>query len=114
MMTLWLLPMLFLDASGPSPVVFPPQSIPLTFSHTKHLKRNIACDYCHAKASDSTDARDFLIPSEDQCTDCHPIDRAQPTKQTKIPSRCDACHPGFTGEGQPQRVSVPTPHLKFN
>src|SRR5206468_1029785 len=38
----------------------------------------------------------------------------KPFKEAKIPARCDACHPGWQGEGPLARVSVPPPHLKFN
>jgi hypothetical protein len=103
-------------ADGPSPVLIPEQQIPLTFSHQLHLKKNIACEYCHEKAPESTSASDFLIPKEESCTDCHPIDHKQPEKQAKIAARCDACHPGYKPEmgENVARVVVPAPHLKFN
>src|SRR5262249_40718558 len=72
------------------------------------------CEFCHEAAPQSTDARDFLIPKEESCSDCHPIDRKQPFKQAKIAARCDACHPGWTGQGELPRIVVPTPHIKFN
>jgi hypothetical protein len=103
-----------LTVTDPSPVVFPPQSIPLTFSHALHLKKNIECAYCHERAPESTEARDSLIPREESCTDCHPVDRAQPFKKAKVAARCDACHPGFQPGTPVERVVVPTPHIKFN
>jgi hypothetical protein len=80
------------------------------------LKKNIACEYCHEGAPESTSASDFLIPKEESCSDCHPIDRKQPEKQAKVAARCDACHPGYRpGSGENvARVVVPAPHLKFN
>jgi hypothetical protein len=106
--------LLLLWLGDPSPVVFPEQQIPLTFSHRAHVARSIACDFCHEKAPESTSSRDFLVPPESACSDCHPIDRAKPEKVAKIPARCDACHPGWQGQGQPPRVVIPPPHLKFN
>jgi c(7)-type cytochrome triheme protein len=106
--------MLVAGAGGPSPVVFPEQRIPLRFSHALHLKKDIACDYCHEKAPESTRSSDFLIPTESTCSDCHAIDRANPTKQAKPAARCDACHVGFEPGHDVQRVVIAPPHLKFN
>lgn len=102
------------SAGEPSRVVFPEQALPISFSHRQHLAKNIQCTFCHDRAPDSTSARDHLIPPEEQCADCHAIDRTQPHKQARPAARCDACHPGFSGHGEPPRVAVPPPNLKFN
>src|SRR5262249_34934573 len=101
---------------GPSRILLPEQQIPLSCSHALHLKKNIACEYCHEKAPESTSASDFLIPKEESCTDCHPIDHKQPEKKAKVAARCDACHPGYRPEmgENVARVVIPAPHLKFN
>lgn len=103
-------------ADGPSRILLPDQQLPLKFSHALHLRKNIACEYCHERAPESTSAGDFLIPKEESCTDCHAIDHKQPEKQAKVAARCDACHPGYRPEmgENVARVVIPAPHLKFN
>jgi hypothetical protein len=101
----------------PSPVIFPQQTIPLSFSHKDHLAQKLSCDFCHENAPDSTSSADNNIPTEETCTTCHEIDRSQPTKQVAAgepDAKCDSCHPGWDGQGQPPRVIVPAPNLKFN
>ena len=97
----------------PSPLIFPEQRIPLRFSHQKHLALNLKCEFCHA-AAESRRASDLLIPSEETCTTCHPIDRADPKKQAEPVAACDGCHPGYAGEGEPSRVMIPKPNIRFN
>ncbi|RMH38893.1 MAG: cytochrome C [Deltaproteobacteria bacterium] len=101
-----------------SEVVFPPQSLPLRFSHARHLRLgSVDCDFCHEDAAESTSSLDNLMPGEDVCAMCHAIDRDQPTKPVaagKPPAACAACHPGFAAGGAVARVVVPAPNLKFN
>src|SRR5437773_9815468 len=78
-------------ASGPSEVIFPPQRLPLTFSHQKHLAKQIACDFCHEKAPGSRLSSDSLIPDEEVCATCHPIDREGKGQPKATP--CATCHP---------------------
>lgn len=122
---------------GPSPVVYPPQSVPIEFSHRRHLARGAACATCHPSATESTSSRDNLLPREAQCQPCHAIDRSRPfgalftaSPPGTPPVACAACHIGFPKEpaqsGQPtlppgvepasriQRVDLPPPNLKFN
>lgn len=106
------------DRGGmPSPVIYPVQRLPLSFSHERHLALDLACDYCHEGAATSRRVGDRLIPPEATCATCHPIDRANPTKEVpagKPAARCDACHPGWDGTGAPPRVEIPAASLKFN
>src|ERR1043165_6998674 len=60
-----------------SPVVYPPQRLPLVFSHARHLGRGTACAACHPDATTSRSAVDDLLPTEAACRPCHPIDRAR-------------------------------------
>ncbi|HEY4244160.1 MAG TPA: cytochrome c3 family protein [Kofleriaceae bacterium] len=81
-----------------SPVVYPPQRMPITFSHAKHLARGATCAQCHAAAATSHAAADNLIPTERECRTCHAIDRANlaPAAKPGVPPvACAACHPGF-------------------
>jgi Cytochrome c7 and related cytochrome c len=110
------------DDGPPSALIFPSQTLPLTFSHAKHLGRapDLQCVDCHDDAQDSTSAVDLLTPGEDACTMCHPVDRAQPdlVLQGKPQVACSACHPGWDPKGaatQPvARIVIPTPNLKFD
>jgi hypothetical protein len=105
-------------AAEVSPVVYPEQSLPLRFSHSLHLgKLGMECADCHALAPESRSSLDLLIPGEDRCLACHPIDRREPEKVAPAgsgPARCDACHPGFQPGVPVARVVIPRPNLKFD
>lgn len=93
------------DGTDWSPVVYPLQRLPLTFSHATHAARGTPCAACHATAT-SRSAVDNLIPTERECRACHAIDR--PSQQG-----CEKCHPGYR-PGQPiARVYLAPPPLKF-
>ncbi|HUH02261.1 MAG TPA: cytochrome c3 family protein [Kofleriaceae bacterium] len=101
-----------------SPVIFPAQELPLKFDHAQHLAMNIECDFCHEDAPESRSSLDNLIPTEEVCASCHPIDRDEPEKHTepgKPPARCDACHVGYDpATGMVARIKIPPPNLKFD
>ncbi|WP_428265187.1 cytochrome c3 family protein [Haliangium sp.] len=101
-----------------SEVIFPPQAIPLRFSHVRHLRLPAppACVDCHRAAPGSMSSLDSLIPPESACRPCHAIDRARADKAAAVgqgPARCDACHPGYRPGAPVARVSIPTPNIKF-
>jgi hypothetical protein len=100
-------------AFGASPI-FPEQRLPLRFSHRQHLALNLKCDFCHESAPASRLSSDSLVPTEETCASCHKIDRADPTKQATPVAACDGCHPGYPGRGQPARIDIPAPHVRFN
>ena len=55
----------FADRDAPfSPVVYPPQRMPLIFSHAKHAARGTTCVQCHPAGTTSRSAIDNLIPTE--------------------------------------------------
>jgi hypothetical protein len=96
-----------------SPIVYPPQRMPLIFSHAKHLARGSTCATCHPDATSSRSAVDNLIPTEAACRPCHAIDRAEPDKPGSPPAQCRACHVGYAPDRPVERVYLmPTP-LKF-
>lgn len=108
----------YADDGPPSPVIFPTQRLPITFSHATHLTRapSLQCVDCHDRAAESRAAVDRLVPDESACEMCHPIDRAQPdlVLPGKPPVACVACHPGWR-PGQPvARVEIEPPNLKFD
>jgi hypothetical protein len=111
--------------SGPSPLIYPSELLPIRFDHAAHARLGATCDGCHSTAAGSMLAADNLIPGEAACRGCHAIDRAQPTKTVatgKGAARCDACHVDGGGNGwmpvnavsQPPRVVLTRPNLKFN
>jgi hypothetical protein len=112
--------------AGPSPLIYPGETIPIKFDHAAHARLGATCEGCHASAQSSTVAADDLIPGEAACRSCHQIDRTQPTKAVpkgQAPARCDACHadgdagwmPTSAGLGaEPPRVALARPNLKFN
>jgi hypothetical protein len=97
-----------------SPVVYPPQRLPLIFSHAKHLARGTTCTQCHPAATTSRSAVDNLIPTEAACRACHAIDRNDPTKTATPAAACTACHPGFTPSQPVDRIYVMPAPIKFD
>lgn len=96
-----------------SPVVYPLQRLPLSFSHQQHLARGIDCTACHPTATSSQSAVDNLLPTELQCRACHAIDRADPAKLATPTAACTACHPGWTPTKLVQQTYITPPPLKF-
>ncbi len=96
--------------ASPSEVIFPAQELPLRFNHSKHLAKNIECDFCHEKAPGSKQSADSLIPSEEVCSTCHPVDREHPERVAKSATACAFCHPS----GSDKRVVIPRPNIRFN
>jgi hypothetical protein len=104
------------DPTVRSAIVYPPQRLPLIFSHQRHLARGAACAGCHPAATTSTSAVDTLIPTEAACRGCHPIDRAEPARAIAgaPPAACRACHAGYLAGAVVDRVYVPPPAIKFS
>ncbi len=103
----------YADFAGPSTVIFPPQKLPLRFTHQKHLAKKIACDFCHETAATSHNSKDLLTPKEEVCETCHVIDRDRPRAGTDKKS-CGYCHLGFTLTSPVQRIEIPNPNLHFD
>jgi hypothetical protein len=97
-----------------SPVVYPPQRLPLIFSHAKHLARGTTCAQCHPNAATSRSTIDNLIPTEAACRGCHPIDRNEPNKVATPVAACAGCHPGYTPGAVVERSYVMPSPLKFD
>jgi len=109
---------------APSAIVLPTPTVPLRFSHARHLTTGLQCVDCHVAAATSVRARDVLLPREEGCLDCH--DLGDP--EASPPAHCATCHPGFEPrwpEGanrrdtrqvlvHPPAVVWPAPHLVFN
>ena len=78
----------------PSDLIFPEQTIPIRFSHAKHVGL-VTCTQCHTSVSTSLRAKDRNLPAEAVCLDCHDQAAAARGEATDPPSSCDTCHPGF-------------------
>lgn len=105
--------------AGPvSPVVFGKQTIPLRFSHVRHLERGATCATCHEAAAKSRSSLDNLLPTEAACDGCHAIDRNQPNKTVppgRGPAACVTCHPAYDASSRHvPRVRIPVPNIKFS
>ncbi|HLL85453.1 MAG TPA: cytochrome c3 family protein [Longimicrobium sp.] len=96
--------------------IYPPQQLPLTFSHAQHMQGGAECVTCHDPARKSTMAGDWLLPKHPECEDCHDIRGASEGKQVDPPAACSTCHPGFdqTVRQKPAKLEVPTANLRFN
>ena len=94
------------SAAERSPVIFPPQSIPLRFDHGQHLSGGADCLTCHDRARKSTRASDWNLPAHPECEACHDLKK----------EKCSTCHPGFdqTARAAPERIAFPTANLVFD
>ncbi len=111
----------------PSELIFPDQTIPLRFSHAKHVEL-VKCTECHSDIGSSLRAKDRNLPKEAVCLDCHDQAAAARGEATDPPSSCETCHPGFQPkwlpgadftdtskvEIHPPAIVLPEPHIKFN
>jgi hypothetical protein len=102
---------------GPSSVVFPPQAIPLRFSHSRHVGAlGVGCSRCHPGARTSRRASDNLLPKGTGCDDCHHDEHARMPVVATDPNeplgRCTLCHVG--SDAAPQVVRLPKPNLRFD
>ncbi|HEY8207526.1 MAG TPA: cytochrome c3 family protein [Myxococcaceae bacterium] len=89
-----------------SPIIFPPQSLPVRFDHAEHIKGGADCLTCHDKARKSTRASDWNLPAHPECEPCHDLKK----------DKCATCHPGFdaTARAAPERIAFPTANLIFD
>ena len=109
-----LLSAVVLADDGWSPIMYPPQRVPLIFSHAKHAARGTTCAQCHPAAAASRSAVDNLLPTEADCKPCHAIERDKPDKIATPVAACAGCHTGFAPGKAVERVYVPPPPLKFD
>jgi hypothetical protein len=98
------------------PAIYPPQKIPVLFSHEEHLKAGADCQTCHDSTRKSAKAGDWNLPKHPECEACHDIQGAQQGKKVDPPSSCQSCHPGFesTVQRAPARIDAPTANIHFN
>jgi len=104
---------------GPSPAVYPAQSIPLRFDHKAHGQRGIECGKCHAAARLSSNVADRLLPSPRVCDECHGTVHAEfgaTTAGAREDGACPRCHIGWRAD-QPAvvaRVQIGSAAMKFS
>ena len=111
----------FADDEGPSPVVFPEQSLPLRFNHQKHVKQlGMTCTTCHGAARTSRKSTDSLLPPATRCDGCHGTNHrnlaAVSTDEPRPLGQCSFCHVGYD-PARPNlvaRVKLPKPNLRFD
>jgi hypothetical protein len=104
---------------GPSPVIFPPQSIPLRFDHRLHTGEiGLSCATCHPRALDSRKSADRLLPDPTVCDGCHTGDHRalRAGELGGDASSCSMCHQGHRPEDGARvlRVRIPEPNLRFD
>lgn len=108
-------------ARGPSPAVFPPQTLTVRFDHRKHLSPAVgaSCKTCHKAALTSQSVADRLTPEAKVCDDCHESDHAD-LSQVKpgdgARGQCATCHLGYRAEdgNRVARMILPRANMVFN
>ncbi len=113
---------LALAQAGPSAVIFPPETIPLHFDHTRHVtKLGVRCERCHpaALAHPSVLGR-ARIAEVAACDECHGTDHSDRSVVREGPSArggaCASCHVGYRADdgNRVAPVVVPAPNLRFD
>jgi hypothetical protein len=104
---------------GPSSVVFPPQKIPLVFSHARHLSLAVGatCRTCHEAATRSDSASDELLPNGRVCDRCHvQVDHGHLANVDVAGDKCAKCHRGYAPGNYSvvARVDAPRAHVIFS
>jgi hypothetical protein len=103
---------------GPSPVVFPPQSIGVRFNHARHIALGATCTTCHDKAKTSRSSADSLLPGGTRCDGCHGTNHreANVVAGADALGQCAYCHIGYRPEDGQRvlRTVIPPPHLRFD
>lgn len=95
--------------------IYPPQFIPLNYSHDQHLKADVECEGCHELATKSLRAGDHLIPEHhDLCDSCHDIEGAAAGKTVDPLSACETCHRSYVPKQTPPKAVFPRANLVFN
>lgn len=109
------------DDDGPSPVIFPQQSLPLRFNHRKHVKQlGVSCTTCHDAARSSQKSADSLLPPATRCDGCHGSNHrnlaAVVSDEPRPLGQCSFCHVGYDPKrpSSVPRVQLPKPNLRFN
>jgi len=104
----------------PSDEIFPPQTLTIRFDHEKHVEGiGMSCKTCHAKAYDSVDSKDRILPDPAQtCDNCHESNHADLARVTAGPDamgQCVFCHLGEDAGkgGNVARTVIPDPNLRF-
>jgi len=90
------------DSESRSEQVYPPQQLPLNFSHRRHLEQGAQCQLCHASTSTSTSATDDNLPGHTTCGICHQM-QLPGAAEMYPPAGCETCHRGFP-EGDAQQL----------
>jgi hypothetical protein len=100
---------------GPSPVLVPPQKVPLRFSHVQHLTAaGLTCTFCHNKIARSTKTEDRNIPGHPECDECHDRTAKEPAK-AKPAAACETCHVGYSSVRKDVALTadMPQAYIKF-
>ncbi|MCK6547679.1 hypothetical protein L6R52_17645 [Myxococcota bacterium] len=119
---------------GPDAVIYPPQVIPLVFSHDYHVRtpsetvnekgetvkldgEGLKCTFCHEKVASSTVAGARDIPGHSSCEGCHEEWIGSPDGKVEPVEECKRCHTDpnvVTSRGAAAMLVIPEPNLIFS
>ena len=112
--------------SGPDPVIFPRQQVPIYFNHDYHVRKpapgstdkgeGLACDFCHENVGDQTEAKGQDIPGHSSCDSCHGEwigEAGRPAPRAE----CARCHKDLAGPTETATragsLVIPPPNIIF-
>lgn len=117
---------------GPDPVVYPPQHIPIRFTHDYHTRKpgdavddrgqtvkvdgeGLSCEFCHENVGSSTSAATLDIPGHAACESCHEDWIGEKGKAEPV-EECVRCHVDpnvVTTYEAAAKLVIPRPNLNF-
>jgi hypothetical protein len=115
----WLPPGALDPDTGPSAVIYPPQSLTIRFNHKLHVAQGATCLTCHGRAKSSVSSHDGLLPKPTLCDGCHGTDHKNLNAVAAgddAMGSCGFCHLGWKAEdgNRVARLVIPPPNLVFN
>lgn len=111
--------------AGPDEVIFPPQDVPIHFTHDYHVRKpneelkidgeGLACDFCHENVATATKASELDIPGHGSCDSCHE-EWIGDEKKPAPAELCAKCHtdPDVTVSTKARaKLVIPDPNINF-
>lgn len=116
----WLPAGAFDPDTGPSPAIYPPQSLTIRFNHKLHMAGvGLKCASCHKAATTSQSAQDHLVPNGVTCDNCHGTnhtDLGAVKPGDDLTGQCVFCHQGYKPQdgNRVAKLVLPRANMIFN
>lgn len=118
--------------AGPDEVIFPPQDVPIRFTHDYHTRKppkddevvpgapkvegeGLACDFCHEHVASATVSSQRDIPNHGSCDSCHEewIGTAKKPAPAELCAKCHTDPDVTVSTKSRSKLSIPDPNINF-